>query len=310
MSLRDPFAEWRAAGETVFLDGGLGTELERRGADLRDPLWSARTLVDDPGLVARIHEDYFRAGADVGVSASYQASYLGLARRGVGPREATGLFHRSVDLVREARDRFWADAPPGRRRPLVAASVGCYGATLGDGSEYRGRYDLDADDLVEWHRPRLETLIGAGPDLVACETIPCLAEAEALVRLVSDFPDVAFWVSFACRDAAHLSTGEPASEAFRLAGGVANVVAVGVNCVAPEHAAALGVLAAATSGKPALVYPNSGETWDAATGRWSGSDVWDWPRGARAWRAAGVGLIGGCCRTTPDTIRAIRAALQ
>src|SRR4051794_6322357 len=230
MNPLQPFLDCSGA---VILDGGLATELERRGADLRDPLWSAKLLVENPGLIRDVHLDYFRAGADVGTSASYQASFLGFCRRGLSPREAGDLLRLSVRLVQEARDAFMAEAPAGRLRPLVAASVGCYGAYLADGSEYRGDYDLTAEDLIDWHRPRLETLLDAGPDLLACETIPCLAEAEALVRLLEEFPAVPAWLSFSCRDGAHLWTGEPFAEAVRIASAARNVAAVGVNCTAP-----------------------------------------------------------------------------
>src|SRR5439155_24013631 len=152
--MKQPFAPILDAAGVVLLDGGLATELERRGADLRDPLWSAKLLLENPRLTRDVHEDYFRAGADVGTSASYQASFLGFVRRALEPKQAAELMRLSVRLVQEARDRAQLD-----RRLLVAASIGCYGATLADGSEYRGDYDLTVDELVDWHRPRLETLL-------------------------------------------------------------------------------------------------------------------------------------------------------
>jgi homocysteine S-methyltransferase len=281
----------------LILDGGLATELEQRGADLADPLWSAKLLVENPTLIRDVHEDYFRSGADVGISASYQASFLGFVRRGLEPKQAAELMRLSVRLVQEARDRVGLD-----RRLLVAASIGCYGATLADGSEYRGDYDLTADELIDWHRPRLETLLEAKPDLLACETIPCLVEVEALARLVAEY-DVPAWISCTCEDAAHLRTGESFAEAMRIASGPANVIAVGVNCTAPEHVEALLKTAAGVTAKPLLAYPNSGEVWH--DGRWSASpQPMTWAR----WHAAGARLLGGCCRTTPDTIRELRAS--
>jgi homocysteine S-methyltransferase len=283
--------------DPLILDGGLATELERRGADLRDPLWSARLLVENPGLIRDVHEDYFRAGADVGISASYQASFLGFVRRGLEPKQAAELLRLSVRLVQEARERVVLDRPL-----LVAASIGCYGASLADGSEYRGDYELDVDDLVDWHRPRLATLLEAKPDLLACETIPCLAEVEALARLVAEY-DVPAWIACTCRDDAHLRSGESFVEAMRIASGPKNVVAVGVNCTAPEHVESLLRIAAGVSGKPLVAYPNSGEVW--RDGQWTAAPQ---PMAWAAWHAAGARLLGGCCRTTPDTIRALRAA--
>ena len=283
--------------DPLILDGGLATELERRGADLRDPLWSARLLVENPGLIRDVHEDYFRAGADVGISASYQASFLGFVRRGVEPKQAAELLRLSVRLVQEARERVALD-----RRLLVAASIGCYGASLADGSEYRGDYDLSVDELVDWHRPRLETLLDAQPDLLRCETIPCLAEVEALARLLVEY-DVPAWIACTCRDEAHLRNGESFAEAMRIASESKAVVAVGVNCTAPEHVESLLGIAAGVSARPLVAYPNSGEVWH--DGRWTSAPQ---PMAWAAWHAAGARLLGGCCRTTPDTIRTLRAA--
>jgi homocysteine S-methyltransferase len=292
----------------VILDGALATELERRGADLGDALWSARLLLDDPALIRQVHRDYFDAGADVATTASYQASLPGLERRGLSPDQAVDVLRRSVRLAQEARDAFWHCGPPAERiRPLVAASVGCYGAFLHDGSEYRGDYGLSVQQLMDWHRPRLEILATSGADLLACETIPCLAEAEALVRLLEKLPDVTAWISFSCRDDAHLCRGETLAEAIALVTACANVIAAGVNCTAPRHIAGLLRAAAAVTDKPLVAYPNSGEAWDAARHCWvAGAPAPEWSEAARLWYAAGARLMGGCCRTTPAMIRALR----
>ena len=295
----------------VILDGALATELERRGADLHDALWSARLLLDDPGLIRQVQRDYFAAGADVATTASYQASLPGLQQRGLSRAEANEVLRRSVRLAQEARDDFWQSGPSADRlRPLVAASIGCYGAFLHDGSEYRGDYELSVRELIDWHRPRLDLLAASGADVLACETIPCLAEAEALVRLLETLPGVPAWISFSCRDDVHLCHGETLAEAIALVTACANVLAAGVNCTAPRHVVALLRSAAASTDKPLVAYPNSGEAWDAVRRCWiAGSDGQDWGPAARAWHAAGARLIGGCCRTTPATIRAMRSAL-
>jgi homocysteine S-methyltransferase len=306
-ALLQPFID--RAG-VVILDGALATELERRGADLGDALWSARLLLDDPGLIRQVHRDYFTAGADIATTASYQASLPGLARRGLSRADAEDVLRRSVRLALEARDEFWSHPPADRLRPLVAASIGCYGAFLHDGSEYRGDYGLSVRELIDWHRPRLEILAASGADLLACETIPCLAEAEALVRLLETLPGVPAWISFSCRDDAHLCHGETLAEAIALVSACANAIAAGVNCTAPRHIVPLLRSAATCTTKPLVAYPNSGEVWDAARHCWvSGVDALDWSEAAQAWRAAGARLIGGCCRTTPATIRAVRRAL-
>jgi homocysteine S-methyltransferase len=303
------FSTFLGAAPVVILDGGLASELERHGADLRDPLWSAKMLLDNPGLIRHIHEDYFRAGADVGTSASYQASYLGFTRRGVSPKRAGELLRLSVRLVREARDHIWNESPAHRARPLVAASIGCFGATLADGSEYRGVYDLGVDELVDWHRPRLDTLLEENPDVLACETVPCLKEAEALARLLAEYQTPA-WVSACCRDDEHLSSGEPFIEALQIWESLPNIVAVGFNCTPPVFAEQLVAVAKRHTRKRVVAYPNSGEAWDAERKQWQGrAATLDWGEAGLRWHAAGATLLGGCCRTTPDDIGRLRAAL-
>jgi homocysteine S-methyltransferase len=305
--LLEPFL--RQAG-VLILDGALATELERRGADLRDPLWSARILLENPALIREVHRDYLDAGADVAITASYQASLPALQARGLSATEAADVLRLSVRLAQEAREQFVSSAPPGRLRPLVAASIGCYGAALHDGSEYRGDYGLSQQQLIDWHRPRLEILANSGADLLACETIPCLIEAEALVRLLEEMPGVPAWISFSCRDASHLWHGETLADAVTAVAGCPNVIAAGVNCTAPKYVESLLRSAAERTANALVAYPNSGERWDASRHCWRASgDVLDWGKAALAWKGAGARLIGGCCRTTPATIRAMQAAL-
>ncbi len=291
----------------VILDGGLATELERRGADLADPLWSAGVLLDDPGLIRQVHYDYFLAGADVATSASYQASFAGLARRGLSSAAAAELMLLSVRLAQDARAQFWAQADHrvGRLRPLVAASIGCYGAYLADGSEYRGAYGLSRGQLQDFHGPRLAVLAGSGADLLAVETIPCLLEGEALVRLLAEFADVPAWLSFSCRDQEHVQHGERLAECVALANECPQVVAVGLNCTAPHLVAGLLRSLAGVTNKPLLAYPNSGAGWDAVARRWLPAPAWNWGAAAVRWYRAGARLLGGCCRTTPETITEI-----
>jgi homocysteine S-methyltransferase len=175
----------------LVADGGLATELEARGNDLSGSLWSARLLMDAPAEVRDAHLAFFRAGAVIATSASYQASFEGFARLGLDRREAAGLMRRSVDLARAARDEMAGD---GQAR-WVAASVGPYGAALADGSEYRGRYGLSVAELAAWHRPRLEVLAEAGPDVLALETVPDIDEAEALMSAVTGL-GIPAWLSY------------------------------------------------------------------------------------------------------------------
>ena len=260
----------------VVLDGGLATELERRGNDLFSALWSARLIEDAPDEIVAAHRAFASAGARVAITASYQA-----------PPSEPELLRRSVQLAR--------DAGPG----WVAASVGPYGAVRADGSEYRGDYGLTVAELREFHRPRLAVLAEAGADVLAVETIPCLTEVEAVLAEV-DALGVPAWLSITAAGTL-TRAGEPVAEAFAMARDCPAVFAVGVNCVDPRDAAALVELAAGTSGKPAVVYPNSGEAWDATARAWSGESAFR-PEDVTAWIDAGARLVGGCCRVTPSNI--------
>lgn len=300
-----PFIERQGV---LILDGGLATELEKRGADLGDDLWSARLLRDNPALIRQVHLDYYWAGADCGTSASYQATVPGFMRRGMTDAEAMDLIRLSVRLVREARDAFWEQTAERnkRLRPLVAASVGPYAAFLADGSEYTGVYDLDEERLLAFHRERWHILASSGADLLACETIPSAAEARALARLLPETPDAFAWFSFACRDEAHISDGTPIAECAAALAPLPQVAAIGINCTAPRFIPDLIREVTRVTDKPVIVYPNSGETYDPNQKCWLGESVpAEFGTFSREWRKLGAALIGGCCRTGPDHIRQI-----
>ena len=309
--MRDPIAGLLAAQDCVILDGALATELERRGADLDDPLWSARCLIERPDLIRDVHRDYLAAGADVLTTATYQASFEGFARRGITGDGADRLLRDAVRLACAARDEFERGrVAADRRRPLVAASVGPYGAMLADGSEYRGDYAASDAELAAFHRPRLAVLASSGADLLACETLPCLREALVLARLLGDFPEIGAWFAFSCRDGMHTSAGEDLAGCVAALEAFPQVLAVGVNCTAPEHLDALLERAGGATAKPLVAYPNSGERYDPSTKCWAGGRTGS-SLAARAggWRARGARLIGGCCRTTPRDIAVLRGAL-
>lgn len=288
-------------GRPIVLDGGLATQLEARGHDLSSDLWSARLLAEDPDEVFSAHRDFFEAGAQVATTASYQVSFEGMAAAGFDATVTTRLLALSVELARRA-----AEATPGTERCWVAASVGPYGASLADGSEYSGNYGLSVAELRAWHRPRLAALIAAEPDVLALETIPCLAEVEAVLAEVAG-TGVPSWLSLTnLGDATRL--GEPLVEAFAMAREVPEILAVGVNCCAAVGLDSILADALATSGKPAIAYPNSGEGWDGPRRTWTGEPVFD-PAAAPGWVRAGAALVGGCCRVTPADIAAVRAAL-
>ncbi|WFB06973.1 homocysteine S-methyltransferase [Streptomyces sp. LX-29] len=288
----------------LVLDGGLSNQLEAQGCDLSDALWSARLLADEPRQIETAHAAYVRAGARVLITSSYQATFEGFARRGLDRRAAEGLLRRSVELARRAA----AGAETGADREVwVAASVGPFGAMLADGSEYRGRYGLSVAELERFHRPRIETLAASAPDVLALETVPDVDEAEALLRAVAGC-GVPVWLSYSIAGET-TRAGQPLADAFALAAGDDQVIAVGVNCCEPGDADRAVAIASQTTGKPVVVYPNSGEEWDAAARRWRGRATFGAQRVA-AWRAAGARLIGGCCRVGPDRIAELATALE
>lgn len=282
----------------LVLDGGLSNQLADLGADLSSALWSARLLLDAPELIERAHAAYLRAGARVLITAGYQATFEGFAGQGLDRGETARLLRRSVDLARNAagdRTDVW-----------VAASVGPYGAMLADGSEYRGRYGLTVQELERFHRPRIEALAEAEPDVLALETVPDTDEAEAMLR-AAEGTGLPVWLSYTVSGGA-TRAGQPLEQAVSLVRGVDQVIAAGVNCCDPAEAdRAIGVVAEATA-KPVVVYPNSGERWDAGARAWRGGGTFD-PARAPAWREAGARLVGGCCRVGPHTIAAVARRL-
>ncbi|MGO9513895.1 MAG: homocysteine S-methyltransferase [Steroidobacteraceae bacterium] len=311
--MHSPIARFLAERPLLILDGALATELERRGADLADPLWSAKYLLEQPQLIRSVHYDYFKAGADVATTATYQATFEAFCARGLERNDAARSMRDAVALAAAARDEFWSDPKNRARRlrPLIAASVGPYGAVLADGSEYRGHYTVSDQALMAFHRPRLEVLAQSGADLVACETIPCLREALVLANLLKEFPAITAWLSFSCRDGARNCEGEEISRCAAALQDNAQIAAVGVNCTRPEHLSDLLRHMRDHTDKPLVAYPNSGECYDPSTKRWAGARVAT-PFGERVrdWYHAGARLIGGCCRTTPDDIQALRALFE
>lgn len=306
----NPISDLLKQAPLLILDGAMATELERRGCDLHDPLWSAKVLHEAPELIRQVHLDYFRAGADIAITASYQATVEGFMRRGLDREESKELIQRSVRLALEARDEFWRETNnrANRLRPLVAASVGPYGAFLADGSEYRGDYGLNEEQLMGFHRERLALLLEAGAEVLACETLPCFTEARALARLLPEFPGARAWITFSARDAVHICHGELLAECAAWLDSQPQVIALGINCTAPCHISSLIQAARSATAKPIIVYPNSGEIYCADTRSWQGTaSSTEFLAAAKEWYTSGARLIGGCCRTTPEHIAALAA---
>lgn len=289
--------------QNIIIDGALASELQRRGCDLNDSLWSAKVLIEQPDLIRQVHYDYFKAGADCATTASYQASPLGFAKKGISLDESIRLIKKSVELAQQAKEQYLDQI--GKNKPLfIAGSVGPYGAYLADGSEYTGNYQLSEDEFIKFHQIRIQALIDAKADILACETLPNFAEIKALVKVLKQYPSMTAWFSFTLKDANHLSDGTPLKEVIDYLNNVDQVVSVGINCIALEEVtAALTVLQTLTR-KPLIVYPNSGEQYDPTTKQWHKNHQHNctFKNQLPTWLKLGAKLIGGCCQTTPKDI--------
>ena len=294
------------------LDGGMASELEFFGADISGPLWSAHVLESEPEKILAVHRAYLEAGADILLTASYQVSRKGYVEFGLDPALADAALLQSVEIAKQARDEF----PD--RKILVAASLGPYGAALHNGAEYHGNYDCTHAELVDFHRSRIAVLAASDADLLAFETLPSLSEARAIGEALEAWPDIAAWFSFNSPDHRALDLQVAHGELLRDCASVAatfpQTVAIGLNCTQPRWLATLIPELKAASGKPIVVYPNSGEGWDADRRCWTdgpdngGSE--SFAEQSRQWFAAGAQIIGGCCRTRPAHIRAVAEALS
>lgn len=297
--------------ETLILDGALATELEKLDCNLDDPLWSARVLLDEAEKIKKVHYAYFAAGADIAITASYQASIDGFRKHGLNEAEAKALIRKTVELAQQARKDYWQEKMESvRPYPLVAGSVGPYGAYLADGSEYVGNYGVSDQLLHDFHKPRIEALVEAGADLLAIETIPSLQEAKVICDLLKEFPNISAWMTFTLKDAVHISEGTALRECAEFLNTCKKIAAIGVNCVTTEFVSdAVQELKTCTN-KPIIIYPNSGENYDPETKTWYGDNHMHVDKAAADWAEKGARIIGGCCRTGPEDIRGISRVLR
>jgi homocysteine S-methyltransferase len=289
----------------LLLDGGLSNELERQGCDLNQKLWSAKLLESNPEAITLAHLAYLEAGAHCIITSSYQATLPGFMAIGYDKASASGLILKSVDLAEEARTRFLL-ANPHAFKPLIAASIGPYGAYLADGSEYRGDYVISDQQLSDFHEPRIKLLATTTADILACETIPSLREATVLSGLLEKINKPA-WISFSCKDGKHISDGTSIEKCAAYFSNHPTVFAIGVNCTSPAFISALIRSIKAKSGdKKIVVYPNSGAVYHAESKTWSGlSDASSCELMVKEWMELGADIIGGCCGIGPHQIKAM-----
>jgi homocysteine S-methyltransferase len=296
--------------QAIILDGGLATELEAQGHKLDTELWSAHLLINEPEAIVAAHTAYFAAGANCAIAASYQASQQGFMKLGLTAEQAKALILKAVDLAITAKHQFVATHPDNETLLIVAASVGPYGAALGDGSEYNGDYGVSDAVLRDFHQQRLAWLDASGADVLACETIPSMQEALVLSALLSDC-NTPSWVSFSCRDGRHISDGTPIAQCAALFANHPRVKAVGINCTPPHYINELiHIIKRTTLQQNIVVYPNSGETYQASDNTWHGTSTpLECGLAAQQWQQLGANIIGGCCRMGPEHIRNIKHKL-
>lgn len=302
--MSNPFARWLDADRTVILDGGLGTELERRGHRNLGRLWSSALVTTNPDALREVHRDFLLAGADVIATATYQASVPTLLECGY---DRSGAVHTLRDAVSLAIDERNAHAPDA----LVAASIGPFGAHLADGSEYTGAYTLTEDELYAFQIERWQIFADSPADILACETIPSLSDVRAFARLLRETPGRWAWISLMCRDTHHLADGTPLAEVFAVLNDIPNLAAIGANCIPPNLAPAIMDTFRSATTRPLMVYPNASNAWKMEMGKPIDElNAEQFAAESPAWQQHGAQLIGGCCKTTPEHVRELKRRLS
>ena len=267
----------------IKLDGGLSTALENNGNKLTTSLWTGELIRTNPAQITKAHLDFINAGAQIIITSSYQLSYTGCGARGWSEDETNQALIASTLLAKNA-------VTESGKSVKVAASVGPYGASLADGSEYKGNYGVSKQVLKDFHAKRLEILISTSPDYLALETMPDTFEVEVLLDLLNDCP-IPFWISYSCKEGNQTNAGQDFQSAVDIA---QSAMAVGINCTKPELITDL--LRSAKSSKPYVVYPNSGRVWDAVKKEWTGSAAVGFnDQLIQEWMEFGAEIIGGCC---------------
>ena len=299
--------------KVFILDGALGTQIQKNGHDVNDSLWSAKFLNEDTSVIKEVHKQYLEAGADCIITSSYQASIEGFLKKGFSKEKAIELIKLSINIAKEARDEFWEtfEDKQTRIKPLVAASIGPYGAYLADGSEYSGDYKISDEELKDFHKKRLEIIVETNPDILACETIPLLKEAKIISDLLKQYPHIASWITFSAKNENYTNAADDIKECMTYLNTQEHISAVGINCTAPQYIPMLIENIKSVCSKPIVIYPNGGSRYNPITKLWERGELsaQDFAKLAYLWYTKGATVIGGCCETTPNEIECIRKTL-
>ncbi len=296
----------------LLLDGALGTRLQEKGFDINDSLWSAKFLNENPKALQDIHTEYLNAGADCIITSTYQASIEGFVKKGFDEKTSRNLLILSINLAKEARDKFWKEnRSQNRIKPLVAASIGPYGAYLADGSEYSGNYKISDEELKEFHKNRLKIVAKTNPDIFAVETIPSFKEAKIICELLKPYKDISSWISFSAKDSSFTNAGDDIETCAKYLDLQEHISAIGINCTSPQYISSLINKIKKSSSKNVVVYPNGGAKYNPITKQWESSptDEKEFAKMANLWKNEGANIIGGCCQTGPKEIKELRKTL-
>ncbi|ETO07103.1 homocysteine S-methyltransferase [Reticulomyxa filosa] len=320
---------------------GLATHLEEKGFDISGSLWASKLLLTNPDAIVQAHLDYLRVVHIKPIVEALQKFFFFLPQKrikyfqskkktlqlcvgcnikfGLSEKEGYAKISESVELAQKAIDHFGKEGNKHSKEVIIAGSVGCYGATLHDGSEYTGIYDITEeskfDFLKAFHKPRMQALLRAkrGNDIViACETVPLQIEILAMCACLDELQCYG-WISMCCRNDSELCSGEKLCDVVPYLLKSQYCIGIGINCLDPVYVTALlDTIQSQIRGQPKrmllIAYPNKGEKWDDQTRQWiPGTKMSDaeFTLLAKEWVQHGAQIIGGCCRTNPQTIATI-----
>lgn len=291
------------------IDGSMSSALEAMGCDLNDSLWTAKVLLQEPELIKKVHKYYFRAGADCGITCTYQATVDGFMKRGLSRKAAENTIRGAVRLFLEAREEWWNEEEhPGRVYPLCLGSIGPFGAYLADGSEYRGNYDISRDELKDFHEIQIKLVHEGGADVILCETVPSLDEALVQSEICEE-KGLEYWISFSCQDGHRTCEGQEISDCAEVLRNRPHLQMIGVNCTQPQYVESLIKKMVEKGDKPVAAYPNNGSVYDPVTKTWKTPEAWmGFYSYALSYYRAGAAAVGGCCTTLAPEIQSARKA--
>lgn len=293
----------------LILDGAMSTALEKQGVNTNNDLWTAVALENDLDKVYKVHMNYFKSGAQMTITNTYQANVQAFKKHGYNDEHTKKLITDAVQIAKKARDDYQAQTG---KHNWVAASVGPYGAYLSDGDEFRGDYSLTPKEYLAFHLPRLKILLENKPDCLAIETQPKLDEVIAILEWLKEYANqIPVYVTFTLHDTTKISDGTPLKKVMQKLNEYEQVFAVGANCFKPFLATTAIDRMRMFTQKIIIVYPNLGGVYDEFERNWIpfNADL-DFTKLSKEWYKHGAHIIGGCCSTGTKQIQQIATFFQ